>query len=565
MKKYLVFSLLLVFALFFFFSAQKPSEQFNGTKFSIKSPLLIDHLIKNKQVIEQRMHPLNLKNPNKHLIQPSQFTPADFQNNKANTDELAYFYDSAFLYNIAGDIIKLSSLRDAGGNVLSELKQVWDTVNNNWGNYEIRINTYDASGNQLSVLHQDWDFEGSQWVNRVKYRFTLDEYGNRITELVQEWNTENNTWENVIRGNYTYDNFGFIISFIAEVWETNGSNWIYSRKYTLTYNSFGQQLLVLSQDWSIANNDWVNHERNTQTYDESGNLLTYFLETWDIAGTTWQDEMKFIYTYDSSGFMLTEIGQSWDAENNKLVNRIKANFTNDESGNIITQLVEFWDKAYSKWVNDAKGNFTYNSSGKLLTLLIQYWEEANNRWISYSISNTTYDDSGNELTTILKMWDQVGWKNNYKFEYQYDYEAKKVVGFYYEWNEDWFPADANIYIAIFDNYFYNVYETSKIEFYYSTGVSAIGDDAIPAKNTFNFYPNPAGNTVNLKFNSASSFSGNISIYDAFGKLVKEIPTGNIFPGEYVFPVDVSLLEAGIYLIKWSGGGFYQSQKLVITK
>jgi len=30
-------------------------------------------------------------------------------------------------------------------------------------------------------------------------------------------------------------------------------------------------------------------------------------------------------------------------------------------------------------------------------------------------------------------------------------------------------------------------------------------------------------------------------------------------------VDVSLLEAGIYLIKWSGGGFYQSQKLVITK
>ncbi len=181
MKKYLVFSLLLVFALFSNLSAQKPSEQFNGTKFSIKSPLLIDHLIKNKQVIEQRMHPLNLKNPNKHLIQPSQFTPADFQNNKANTDELAYFYDSAFLYNIAGDIIKLSSLRDAGGNVLSELKQVWDTVNNNWGNYEIRINTYDASGNQLSVLHQDWDIEGSQWVNRVKYRFTLDEYGNRIT------------------------------------------------------------------------------------------------------------------------------------------------------------------------------------------------------------------------------------------------------------------------------------------------------------------------------------------------------------------------------------------------
>jgi len=47
--------------------------------------------------------------------------------------------------------------------------------------------------------------------------------------------------------------------------------------------------------------------------------------------------------------------------------------------------------------------------------------------------------------------------------------------------------------------------------------------------------------------------------------VKEIPTGNIFPGEYVFPVDVSSLEAGIYLIKWSGGGFYQTRKLVIAK
>jgi hypothetical protein len=47
--------------------------------------------------------------------------------------------------------------------------------------------------------------------------------------------------------------------------------------------------------------------------------------------------------------------------------------------------------------------------------------------------------------------------------------------------------------------------------------------------------------------------------------VNEIPTGNIFPGEFVFPVDVSSLEAGIYLIKLSGHGFYQTRKLMIAK
>jgi hypothetical protein len=565
MKKHLILSLLLIFTLFSNLSAQKLSEQFCGTKFSTKSPLLIDHLIKNKQVIEQRMHPLNLKNPNKQLIQQEQFTPGNFQNYKANTDELTYFYDSVFLYTTTGEITKLSSLRDAGGNVLSELNQVWDTVNNNWENSHIRTNTYDGSGNQLSVLLQDWAIEGNQWLNVLKYRFTLDQYGNRITELGQDWSIENNDWVNVARGNYTYDNYGFIISYIGEVWETSISNWIYSKKYTFTYNSFGQQLFMLSQNWGSTNNDWINNERDTRTYDESGNLLSYLFEEWDIEGNTWQSMARYTYSYDASGYMLTEIIQSLDTENNALVNRIKSTFTNDESGNIITQFVEFWDKAYSKWVNDAKGDFTYNSSGKLLTLLIQYWEDANNRWISYSLSSTTYDDSGNELTSVLKMWDQVGWKNNYKFEYQYDYEAKKVVGFYYEWDDNWFPADANIYIAIFDHYFYNEYETSKIEFFYSTGVSAIGDDASSGKNAFTIYPNPAGKTVNVKFHSGSSISGNITLYDAFGKLVKEIPIGNIFPGEYVFPVDVSSLEAGIYLVKLSGGGFYHTRKLVIAK
>jgi hypothetical protein len=165
------------------------------------------------------------------------------------------------------------------------------------------------------------------------------------------------------------------------------------------------------------------------------------------------------------------------------------------------------------------------------------------------------------------MWEQNHnvWVNTSKFEYQYDYVAKNVVGFYYEWDDDWFPADANIYISIFDNYFYNIYETSKIEFYYSTGISAIGDDTGSEKNTFTIYPNPARKTVNIKFTTSSPKSGNITIYDAFGKLVKEIPTGNIFPGEYTFPVDVSSLEAGIYLIKLSTSGFYQTRKLMIAK
>lgn len=565
MKKHPILALLLIFVLFSNLFAQKHSEQFSGTKFSAKSPLIIDRLIENRQVPKHSITPLNLKNPDRPVIQPGHFTPDDLQNSKVNTDELAYFYDSVFLYTTTGEITKMSSLRDGSGNVLSELKQVWDTVNNNWENSQIRINTYDASGNQLSVLLQDWDFEANQWVNSVKYRFTHDQNGNRITELGQEWSTENNDWVNVVRGNYIYDNFGFIISYTEEVWAASSSNWIYSRKFTLTYNSFGQQLLMLSQNWGVTNNDWINYQRDTRTYDESGHLLTYLFEEWDIESNAWQSLTKYTFSYDASGYMITEIVQSLDTENNALINRIKSTFTNDESGNIITQFVESWDKTYSKWVNDAKGDFTYNSSGKLLILLIQYWEDANNRWVSYSLSNTTYDDSGNELITILKMWDQVGWKNNYKFEYQYDYEAKKVVGFYYEWNDDWFPADANIYISIFDNYFYNEYETSKIEFYYSTGISAIGDDAISGKNAFTFYPNPAGKTVNVKFCSASSISGNITIYDAFGKLVKEIPTGNIFPGEYIFPLDVSSLEAGIYLIKWSGVGFYHTRKLMIAK
>jgi len=565
MKNYLILSLLVVFTLFSNLFAQKHPEQFNSTKFSTKSYLIIDQIIKNKQASKQINNPVNLNNPNKRRIQPGQFTRGNFLKSKANTDELVYFYDSAFLYTTNGDITKLSSLRDAGGNILSELEQIWDFANSDWRNTQMYTYTYDDYGNALSVLFQNWETAGNDWVNVWKYRFTLDQYGNRITELEQIWSTESNCWINYMKGNLTYDNFGLITSYLEEVWETSSSNWINKRQFSFSYNTFGQYLSELSQDWSVANNDWINNERYTYTYDETVNLLLYLFETWDIAGSTWQNNMKFIYTYDVSGYMLSEIGQYWEPEMNNWANGKKNTFTNDESGNIISQLLQYWYIGSSLWENEAKGDFTYNSNGNLLSSLIQVWDRTNSRWVFSSKTNTTYDISGNELSTVLKMWDQVGWMNTSKYEYQYDYEAKKVVGLYYEWDEDWIPADANIYISIFNNYFYNEYETNKIEFYYSAYTSGIEDNAGKGNYTFEVYPNPAGTPITIKLNSNVPVSGNLLIYDQFGRLINEIPANHLNSSGNDLSIDVSFLAAGIYLVKLNCGGFYETQKLMIAK
>jgi len=60
------------------------------------------------------------------------------------------------------------------------------------------------------------------------------------------------------------------------------------------------------------------------------------------------------------------------------------------------------------------------------------------------------------------------------------------------------------------------------------------------------YPNPATHTIHVEYELSENSLANISIFDAFGKVVKNVPNIELFAGTQTLNTDISDLPAGMY-------------------
>jgi hypothetical protein len=76
---------------------------------------------------------------------------------------------------------------------------------------------------------------------------------------------------------------------------------------------------------------------------------------------------------------------------------------------------------------------------------------------------------------------------------------------------------------------------------------------------FNMYPNPANETVNLKWNDKNDPVANVSIYEMNGRCFKEISTG--IPTQ-IMQLDIRDMPAGVYFVHIKTNESSQIEKLV---
>ena len=537
MKKHLTFLLLLVITAFLI-TVSAQDQPLPSSKFKLSLNEFTDnhHRIFNNDESNISLEQLISKKAGYQQNLPDLTKGYNPLKNTKNGDGLIYEYDSIYIFKNTGIFLREFATCDPSGKPLTELIQEWLPGSNLWRNSSKNTFSYDASGNQVGILLQTWSDGNNTWIDYVKADYTYDASGNMLSGVYQLWDEGNSKWLYSQKDMMNYDNSGNLLSEISQVWDIINNIWLNSYKSEFTYNAVGNKLSEVNQNWETGTNTWLNTGKTSLTYDASENLLIFVVQYWDLYENIWINNSHGLYTYDASGNMTTFHSLSWDAGN-------------------------------SVWINSWNYIYTYDSSGNILTELGQLWDSGINDWGNYSNFSYTWDDSQNLLSEIGHNWDEgtSAWINDSKCEFHNDYNNEKVLATYYEWNQAWVPADGNININLFENDFYWGYGVQKIEFYYSTYVSGIEDLTGKGNDAFEVYPNPAGNTVNFKFNSTSQVSKTISIYDQFGKVVKEIPTGNLFSGENTLTMDVSSLATGIYLLKFSCGGFYQILKLVISK
>lgn len=94
----------------------------------------------------------------------------------------------------------------------------------------------------------------------------------------------------------------------------------------------------------------------------------------------------------------------------------------------------------------------------------------------------------------------------------------------------------------------------------TTGLSSA--DNTPASN-LKAFPNPANESISIDFDIAQSSEVSLSITDLTGKNIQEIFAGRLNAGKINYPVSVSNIPSGIYLVNLTINGNSTRQKITI--
>lgn len=101
-------------------------------------------------------------------------------------------------------------------------------------------------------------------------------------------------------------------------------------------------------------------------------------------------------------------------------------------------------------------------------------------------------------------------------------------------------------------------------------VSCSAISGIPAKNPAELrinecFPNPATSTTTISFTIAKRAEVRISIVNQEGMVLKEVFRGEKSQGNYIIQENISMLPAGIYLVRIEAASYTSSKKLVIAR
>jgi hypothetical protein len=350
-------------------------------------------------------------------------------------------------------------------------------------------------------------------------------------------------------------------------WSYDNGNFEESFRSTRTYNSAGRIATMMSE--MKDGSSWVIDDMDRLTYTSSGLVDTYFYAYFD--GSDW-DSSKTINLYNTAGKSTGDISQSWDASTNSWENNYRNRIVLNTSNEPDSSIFESWDQTAGAWqtkiitkytyasgklantvthmdmngtwVNGNRTSYTYHTNGKVLTELYESWDAMTAAWRNQNKATYTYSSSGQVTNTLRESYTNNAWVDDRKSDYTYNSFGQVLVETEQSYRlGQWWPSYQS------RNYY---------EIYFPVSVKNTA-----AHSQLKLYPVPARDRVNVQLDLDKPVNVNISIFDMSGKVVKSVnlPTVSQYNGH----IDVASLPAGNYVMKMTGAGGPQIQKLNIVK
>ena len=304
-----------------------------------------------------------------------------------------------------------------------------------------------------------------------------------------------------------YDVFGYNESHFVEyeydgnkrirrtVMKPNGAEYYVSGFETYVYNDEG--LMDSMYQYVPATNG-----------SNDFKLLSYTTYTYDADGTLVGDE-----TYSNSDFFSDEVVMVQD---NKNV------YSYDSEGNLLTVVGNFYEPTVSAYINAYKYEYTYDGNGDMRRMTYYLAANGGTSWASEHYIDYSYNSRVDISDCVLPDEIEYTWPDFTGMKHKPE-------------TEEWFYFDETSREFLSAVVYTYVFSEKR-----GNGINDImpNDDMMVG-----FYPNPAGDVINL-CGDAEFENVKVKIYNTDGKLMMN----TVAKGT----VDVSSLAKGIYLIDING-------------
>lgn len=402
---------------------------------------------------------------------------------------------------------------------------------------------YDGDGNK--VLETKYFKRNSDWVRKSQTEWLYD--ANKCT-MQRERIWTNNDWAITYTIDYEYLNNQLVFE-LHNVY-TNGVASEYRKinfVYVLTHLSSKSEYFWRNGSWILSQVDDYTYLANAKAQ----NITTSVYQLGVVA-----KQFQSTFTYNSSGLVLTQLlkekSGNADWANSQLINW----YYKLGSSLILSQRSKTWDTLSLKWENLQKVDYLYNTANQLTSETNQHWK-------------------------------LMFWENDFRYNYEYDIDAKQVkkilaLPIYHQWratisiNYSNFTLEkANLMESEFNFWGGNTGEltSSYIPFMFNNEVAIkkaqkieisyipITDMNVPTAeyfyplNLIPVYPNPSEGVYYINTQEYKVQSWDVT--DLNGRIVQDQIQSNASG-----VIDLTSLSKGIYILRVKTPDRQLTQKLI---
>ena len=301
---------------------------------------------------------------------------------------------------------------------------------------------------------------------------------------------------------YSYDGEGNCVSCKFMEYDVFG----YNESHFVEYEYDGNKRIYVYNDEGLMDSMYQYVPATNGSNDFK--LLSYTTYTYDADGTLVGDE-----TYSNSDFFSDEVVMVQD---NKNV------YSYDSEGNLLTVVGNFYEPTVSAYINAYKYEYTYDGNGDMRRMTYYLAANGGTSWASEHYIDYSYNSRVDISDCVLPDEIEYTWPDFTGMKHKPE-------------TEEWFYFDEvsrEFLSAVVYTYVFSEKRGNGI------------NDVMPNDDMMvGFYPNPAGDVINL-CGDAEFENVKVKIYNTDGKLMMN----TVAKGT----VDVSSLAKGIYLIDING-------------